>query len=1029
SFTYNAVGQIRETRSFYANGTTRSLGKDAEGMPRGTINISGWLTGAEQMQYDRDGRMLSQLTKNRTTTNWGQYADDYEGEGTGPNQRTDLTVLADKNLLENTYAGGASGYDAAGRLGTYRFTEFGKYVHTYSSTFEGWSSYQEKTVHGVSSNTNYRTTTNTLTYDGMARLISQREHTNYQSVDDRIRYYAYNGDARVQMRRSGTLNSSQQFVQATATDGSKDNVLFVHAGGQQQAELKQGGQTRMWNGGMYDTKQLQSLGGTGNYSAGGGKVTVQAGENLQSLAQRIYGTSQRWYVLADANGLSDPNQELIEGTQLNAPNVNVSSNDAGTFKPYNAGDAIGSTSPSLPYITPPPKQQCNALAMIIIVIIVIIVTVYTAGAAAGAMGVTGTAAGGGAATTAAVGGSVLAGGGAATGVALGATAGSFAAANMGLAIAASAFAGGVVGSIAGQAVGNMLGVRDGFSLREAFASGLTSMAGAGIGRMLGTASATNAMRFAGEPGKAAASAVLNGLSSYAANKIAGVEATFSWRNIAASAVAAAVTSVVAPKISGALGFNMSTEAGQFGADLTGGLVGGVVGLHTRRAFGFDDPVNYGQIVADAFGNTVANYLVGAHRQQALAQQVTDRRQQFVDQLTQEQGVAAGQSAEAMLHQLPLTLDEQAVRSLIVDRLALTEESPIEQFREVTGRYLRMAQLDGKNITDEEYDQTMADLFRRGTVTVLDLEYEGPVGGDQVDEFASLGPTPYEQALNEQWLREETNPAFGHQLIDHGLQGVGSTVLRVGEAIESRPWLKWSLVGIEVAAGPALYGARQFIAATPVGRAIERAQEAIVERSAERFVSNPGYESNDATRGGVGVMVALTLAAGGVAGLLRKLPAVQRTLTGIEARMSQLRYRHFPSSRVMDLDDFRSRFGSTFKSAREAEIGWDWYQRAATGSGTLVIGRQVDTGAAATRGFERLNITPATDWTPQINDAWLQGAIDAGRPVRLVSPLARSTLRNPPGSAFPDTIFRRELHQLRASGYTIQNGWAVPPRRR
>lgn len=81
--------------------------------------------------------------------------------------------------------------------------DIGGATHTYTRTFAGWDSYQEASVTGVSTNSNYRTTTNTLSYDGYGRLIGQREHTNYSKVaiNDRQRYYAYTGDGLVQLRR------------------------------------------------------------------------------------------------------------------------------------------------------------------------------------------------------------------------------------------------------------------------------------------------------------------------------------------------------------------------------------------------------------------------------------------------------------------------------------------------------------------------------------------------------------------------------------------------------------------------------------------------------------------------------------------------------------------------------------------------------------------------------------------------------------------------------------------------------------
>jgi large repetitive protein len=270
---------------------------------------------------------------------------------------------------------------------TYRYTasDIRWATHTYSSTYEGWEGYVEKQVYGWSNNNNYRATTNTLTYDAWGKLIRQIENTplpsNYGTLHDRARAYAYNGDGRVQTRREGTINNGV-FTQTPDSAGARDNYQFVHAAGQQQAELREGGQIRTWNGGTYNTPQIQGLNGSGNYAAGGGTVTVLQGETLQTLAQRVYGNASMWYVLADANGLSDPDGALIAGTQLSTPKVTVNNNDAGTFKPYDPSEAIGPTSPGLPYITPPPKKSCNVLAMVLMVVVAVVVTVFTAGAAA-----------------------------------------------------------------------------------------------------------------------------------------------------------------------------------------------------------------------------------------------------------------------------------------------------------------------------------------------------------------------------------------------------------------------------------------------------------------------------------------------------------------------------------------------------------------------------------------------------------------------------------------------------------------------
>ena len=76
-------------------------------------------------------------------------------------------------------------------------------------------------------------------------------------------------------------------------------------------------------------------------------------------------------MLAAANALSG-DADLVAGTQLKVPGVDVSKNDATTFKPYNPNEIIGSTAPGLPYIPPQPKSGCSALATIIRVVVAVV---------------------------------------------------------------------------------------------------------------------------------------------------------------------------------------------------------------------------------------------------------------------------------------------------------------------------------------------------------------------------------------------------------------------------------------------------------------------------------------------------------------------------------------------------------------------------------------------------------------------------------------------------------------------------------
>ena len=310
-----------------------------------------------------------------------------------------------------------------------------------------------------------------------------------------------------------------------------------------------------------------------------------------------------WYVLAAANALSG-DSDLVAGTSLKVPDTGVAKNDSSTFKPYNPNEIIGSTAPGLPYV--PPASGCGAVGMIIMVVIAIVVTVYTAGAAATFFAGSSSVLGAMGASTMATGLAALSGGGliAGTGISLA----------TGAAIAGAAV-GGFVGAVVSQAAGSLMGVAN-FSWRKAVGSGIASGLTAGIAGAMGGSLSTLMQN--SQFGRVAASAALGSMASYAGNEIAGVKNnSFSWKSIAASAVTALVTSKITSKLGEKLNLDYATESGQLTSDLIGNMTGGVVGLHTRRAFGFDDKVDYGMIAADAFGNLIGNSITGKYKYDAM----------------------------------------------------------------------------------------------------------------------------------------------------------------------------------------------------------------------------------------------------------------------------------------------------------------------------------------------------------------------------------------------------------------------------
>ena len=84
----------------------------------------------------------------------------------------------------------------------------------------------------------------------------------------------------------------------------------------------------------------------------------------------------------------------------------------------------------------------------------------------------------------------------------------------------------------------------------------------------------------------------------------------------------------------------------------------------------------------------------------------------------------------------------------------------------------------------------------------------------------------------------------------------------------------------------------------------------------------------------------------------------------------------------NFDDFL--VGRTFKSPAEARKAFDVYQQAAKADKGILIGHGDDAIGQAFDGWQAFRIMER-QWTPRINMSWIDGAVDAGKPVRLITP--------------------------------------------
>jgi hypothetical protein len=127
-------------------------------------------------------------------------------------------------------------------------------------------------------------------------------------------------------------------------------------------------------------------------------------------------------------------------------------------------------------------------------------------------------------------------------------------------------------------------------------------------------------------------------------------------------------------------------------------------------------------------------------------------------------------------------------------------------------------------------------------------------------------------------RRRDAPALLKYEIDQASEWVGGKMRVIGNAVEERPILKYGFVALDVVAGPSMYLVREGIGRSPLGQWVEKQQERALGAVAGRFEQLPGYSSAEAGDGAVGVFGVSSMTMFGAAGLLKRLPMVDRLLS-------------------------------------------------------------------------------------------------------------------------------------------------------
>ncbi|WP_141753345.1 DUF4214 domain-containing protein, partial [Duganella sp. HH101] len=752
TYRYDAVGRLTTVLRDNVSVNTRRYDR------AGRVAESGLIAGEESRNI---GNLDTVANAVGASSEKHIYAYDAAGHLMAQRDEKYVQNSATGELLRTVLFG--VGYDKAGNLHSYTVAPAGGEAYTYVITYSYTDGYREANNTQTTSNTS-----NTSRYD---------VNGNRTSVTDR--------------------------------DGKETTRLWYDAEGHVQFKHDAGGDhfSLIVNGsvlGEEDKVATNVLGSTyvgvtsPVVTAAPSSYSVQGtGETLQTIAQAVWGDSKLWYLIAEANGI-DGTTKLDSGRILRIPTrVNTLHNDYATFKPYDAAEAMGSTTPA----PPPPSHGggCGGMGTLIMVVVAVAVTYITAGAAANAI-------------FAAYSGAAAAGGAAAA-----AAAGSLSAS---LSLVAGGAIGAAAGSIASQAVGIGIGAQDGFNWKgvaqAAIAGGITAGIGA-YGQAAGTDSILNGNGWQA----AAARATLSNAISQGVGVVTGLQPSFSWSNVAASAVGSMAGSAAGYGAASVFGAGLATAT-------TSGFAAGVVASALRGG-----KINAAQIATDAFGNALGSSLAAEFSRPSLPDSMgnlpSDQRRHIQD-LAMRTGADLSDPNMAdriqKISELKFAAGQDLSRDDVLDR---------------TSDFLRL-----RNATDDQISQ-VRDIYANNKVLPL-------VGN--VEALWNVGKT-----ANDATTRQRT---FVGKYIDNAMVGTGNVLSTFGEYVESNPVAKYALEGLDIVTGPAAYALRNF---TPVGDLINAAQSKVTGYISGGL-QDVGRTDIDAQNGGIGGTAMLSVGAGGFAGMMK-----------------------------------------------------------------------------------------------------------------------------------------------------------------
>lgn len=689
-----------------------------------TVDIRGGYRSVQRTRYNADGEVLS-VSEQRPHTSEQQLARQAAGtrrsyieeRTTKPVARIDH--LATEALL--VAYDSVTEYQARNEAGLFTSFSFKDYKpdgrtieasRNFTKQYELRDQWLEKKVVGTGTAASGSISPGNMfigyNASGQKLTLEDQNAVDLKNISTRKMVYAADGS----LLRKGEGKSTALVGSTTATGYVEQSFSrHISSNGHYLGEVSQ----RKFNStsAPYYTDTLMQQNGAGMEQGDGSSVqkyTTQAGDSLRGIALAFYGSSDYWYLIANRNGLpSEPDSVLSVGQTLDIPSRATKVNQADSFKPLQLEKLIGDTTPSLPQLPPPPSSSCNAVAMIVMVVITVVATVFTAGAAAVAMsGGIGALGGATAGTLAAVGGAAMGG-------------------SFGVIGMAAAAVGGFVGSAVGQLAGKAMGVVDSFSLKNAFASGLTAGATAGMGGyvkgMEWAQAAGDASKF-GYMGKMAMAAAASG-TNWAANKLAGNnQVSFSWRSVVTSTVSAGAGSL--------LGFSdQSSMLSRFneGGGLLNGTLDGIAGAAINYGVGKglynQGGWDFGKVATDAFGNALANTAISEAIKGGRA--ASDKVQQAkMDKMFDATSRKINAKLDAQQHETLVTQQQRITGELAnnADALLSSGTARLESENEASfGRYqhARLNLAESANVSSAAYAADAVALTLRHNSQMQNLQ--------------------------------------------------------------------------------------------------------------------------------------------------------------------------------------------------------------------------------------------------------------------------------------------------------------------